>query len=49
MADEMAVAAKAESAKQNKQNRMPWIETLRRAAIFLLSQTCAVYSNTIAD
>src|SRR5437868_11231533 len=36
MAGEMAVAAKAESVKQNKQNKMPWIEALRRVAIFTL-------------
>jgi hypothetical protein len=49
MAGEMAVAAKAESAKQNKQNKMPWIETLRRAAIFCSPKLGAVYSNSIAD
>ncbi|HTE77894.1 MAG TPA: hypothetical protein VK653_14325 [Xanthobacteraceae bacterium] len=49
MAGEPEIAVNAENTKQNKLNKMPWIETLRRAAIYCSPKLGAVYSNFIGD
>jgi hypothetical protein len=48
MTGEPEIAAKVESAKQNKQKKISWIGTLRRAAIFCSPKLDAVIAILLA-